>query len=143
MKSSIIRQQFLDFFQSKQHKIVPSAPLVNKNDPTLMFTNSGMVQFKDYFLGNGTPVAPRIADTQKCLRVSGKHNDLGDVGFDGTHHTMFEMLGNWSFGDYYKQEQIAWMWEFLTVELGLDPKRLYFTCFRGNIDLKIPKEIYL
>ncbi len=132
MTSHEIRQAFLDFFKSKQHKIVPSAPLVLKNDPTLMFTNSGMVQFKDFFLGNGTPPAPRIADTQKCLRVSGKHNDLEDVGFDGTHHTMFEMLGNWSFGDYFKEEAIAWSWELLTEVLGLQPDRLYATVFGGD-----------
>ncbi len=132
MTSKEIRQAFLDFFKSKQHKIVPSAPLVLKNDPTLMFTNSGMVQFKDYFLGNGTPPAPRIADTQKCLRVSGKHNDLEDVGFDGTHHTMFEMLGNWSFGDYFKEDAISWSWELLTKVLGLQPDRLYATVFGGD-----------
>lgn len=132
MTSKEIRQAFLDFFKSKQHKIVPSAPLVLKNDPTLMFTNSGMVQFKDFFLGNGTPPAPRIADTQKCLRVSGKHNDLEDVGFDGTHHTMFEMLGNWSFGDYFKEDAIAWSWELLTQVLGLQPDRLYATVFGGD-----------
>jgi alanyl-tRNA synthetase len=132
MTSHEIRQSFLDFFKSKQHKIVPSAPLVLKNDPTLMFTNSGMVQFKDYFLGNGTPPSVRIADTQKCLRVSGKHNDLEDVGFDGTHHTMFEMLGNWSFGDYFKKDAIAWSWEFLTVTLALPKDRLYATVFGGD-----------
>ncbi|MBK7873888.1 MAG: alanine--tRNA ligase [Saprospiraceae bacterium] len=132
MTSHEIRNAFLDFFRSKGHKIVPSAPLVLKNDPTLMFTNSGMVQFKDYFLGNGTPPAPRIADTQKCLRVSGKHNDLEDVGFDGTHHTMFEMLGNWSFGDYFKEDAIAWSWELLTKVLGLQPDRLYATVFGGD-----------
>ena len=132
MTSKEIRQAFLDFFKSKQHKIVPSAPLVLKNDPTLLFTNSGMVQFKDFFLGNGTPPAPRIADTQKCLRVSGKHNDLEDVGFDGTHHTMFEMLGNWSFGDYFKEDAIAWSWELLTQVLGLQPDRLYATVFGGD-----------
>jgi alanyl-tRNA synthetase len=132
MTSHEIRQAFLDFFKSKQHKIVPSAPLVLKNDPTLMFTNSGMVQFKDFFLGNGTPPSVRIADTQKCLRVSGKHNDLEDVGFDGTHHTMFEMLGNWSFGDYFKREAIDWSWEFLTGTLGLPKDRLYATVFGGD-----------
>ncbi len=132
MTSREIRKAFLDFFKSKGHKIVPSAPLVLKNDPTLMFTNSGMVQFKDYFLGNGTPPSVRIADTQKCLRVSGKHNDLEDVGFDGTHHTMFEMLGNWSFGDYFKAEAIDWSWELLNKVLGLPADRLYATVFGGD-----------
>ena len=132
MTSHEIRRAFLDFFESKKHKIVPSAPLVLKNDPTLMFTNSGMVQFKDYFLGNGTPVSPRIADTQKCLRVSGKHNDLEDVGFDGTHHTLFEMLGNWSFGDYFKEDAISWSWELLHHVLGLHKDRLYATVFGGD-----------
>jgi alanyl-tRNA synthetase len=132
MTSHEIRQQFLDFFRSKGHLIVPSAPLVLKNDPTLMFTNSGMVQFKDFFLGNGVPPSKRIADTQKCLRVSGKHNDLEDVGFDGTHHTMFEMLGNWSFGDYFKEEAIAWSWELLTDVLKIPKDRLYATVFGGD-----------
>jgi alanyl-tRNA synthetase len=132
MTAQEIRQRFLDFFASKGHKIVPSAPIVSKNDPTLMFTNAGMNQFKDYFLGNKTPEATRIADTQKCLRVSGKHNDLEEVGRDGYHHTMFEMLGNWSFGDYFKEEAIAWAWELLTKEYGLDPGRLYVSIFEGD-----------
>ena len=132
MTSTEIRQQFLDFFASKQHKIVPSAPIVNKDDPTLMFTNAGMNQFKDYFLGNRDPKASRIADTQKCLRVSGKHNDLEEVGRDSYHHTMFEMLGNWSFGDYFKEEAIEWAWELLTKVFGIDPDRLYVSVFEGD-----------
>lgn len=132
MKSNDIRSKFLHFFQSKQHKIVPSAPLVLKDDPTLMFSNSGMTQFKDYFLGYQTPVADRIADTQKCLRVSGKHNDLDDVGKDTYHHTMFEMLGNWSFGDYFKKEAIAWSWELLTKEFGISKDSIYVTIFEGD-----------
>jgi alanyl-tRNA synthetase len=132
MTSAEIRQQFLDFFASKQHKIVPSAPIVVKNDPTLLFTNAGMNQFKDYFLGNKKPEFTRIADTQKCLRVSGKHNDLEEVGVDTYHHTMFEMLGNWSFGDYFKAEAIAWSWELLTEVYKLDKNRLYVTVFEGD-----------
>src|SRR5574343_1811100 len=131
MKSQDIRKAYLNFFESKGHLIVPSAPIVLKDDPTLMFNNSGMAQFKEYFLGNGTPKSPRIADTQKCLRVSGKHNDLEDVGFDTYHHTMFEMLGNWSFGDYFKKEAIEWAWEYLTEVLKLDKDRLYVTVFEG------------
>ena len=132
MNANQIRQKFFDFFESKQHKIVPSAPLVVKDDPTLMFTNAGMNQFKDYFLGDKTPEIRRIADTQKCLRVSGKHNDLEEVGRDSYHHTMFEMLGNWSFGDYFKKEAIDWAWELLIKEFGLDPNRMYATVFGGD-----------
>ncbi len=138
MDSGSIRQKFLDFFASKGHTIVPSAPLVLKNDPTLLFTNSGMVQFKDCFLGNATPRSPRIADTQKCLRVSGKHNDLEEVGIDTYHHTMFEMLGNWSFGDYFKKDAIAWAWELLTAEYKLPKDRLYFSVFGGDKDDNLP-----
>ncbi|MBL0743791.1 alanine--tRNA ligase [Chryseolinea lacunae] len=138
MDSGSIRRKFLDFFASKGHTIVPSAPLVLKNDPTLLFTNSGMVQFKDYFLGNAVPKSPRIADTQKCLRVSGKHNDLEEVGIDTYHHTMFEMLGNWSFGDYFKKEAIAWAWELLTVEYNLPKDRLYVSVFGGDKDDNLP-----
>ena len=132
MDSGSIRRKFLDFFASKGHTIVPSAPLVLKNDPTLLFTNSGMVQFKDFFLGNATSKSQRIADTQKCLRVSGKHNDLEEVGIDTYHHTMFEMLGNWSFGDYFKKEAIEWAWELLTEEYKLPKDRLYVTVFEGD-----------
>ncbi len=138
MKSQEIRKAFLQFFESKGHLIVPSAPIVLKDDPTLMFNNSGMAQFKEYFLGNATPKSNRIADTQKCLRVSGKHNDLEDVGFDTYHHTMFEMLGNWSFGDYFKKEAIAWAWEFLTGVLKLDKDRLYVSVFEGNPSEGVP-----
>ncbi len=140
MTAAQIRQAYLDFFKSKGHQIVPSAPIVVKNDPTLLFTNAGMNQFKDYFLGNGTPVNPRIADTQKCLRVSGKHNDLEEVGVDTYHHTMFEMLGNWSFGDYFKKEAIAWSWELLTEVYKLDKDRLYVTIFEGDAKENLPKD---
>lgn len=132
MTSKEIRNTFLEFFRSKGHVIVPSAPLVIKNDPTLMFTNAGMNQFKDYFLGNKPAPDPRVADTQKCLRVSGKHNDLEEVGIDTYHHTMFEMLGNWSFGDYFKEEAIAWAWELLTEVYKLPKERLYVTIFEGD-----------
>lgn len=132
MESGEIRRLFLEFFKQKGHQIVPSAPLVLKNDPTLLFTNSGMVQFKDYFLGNTTPKSNRIADTQKCLRVSGKHNDLEEVGIDTYHHTMFEMLGNWSFGDYFKKEAIEWAWELLTEVYKLPKDRLYVSVFGGD-----------
>ncbi|MCZ8197420.1 MAG: alanine--tRNA ligase [Flavobacterium sp.] len=138
MKSQDIRKAYLNFFESKGHLIVPSAPIVLKDDPTLMFNNSGMAQFKEYFLGNGTPKSKRIADTQKCLRVSGKHNDLEDVGFDTYHHTMFEMLGNWSFGDYFKKDALAWAWEFLTEVLKLDKDRLYVSVFEGNPAENVP-----
>lgn len=132
MTSAEIREQFLKFFESKGHKIVPSAPMIVKNDPTLMFTNAGMNQFKDIFLGNTPPFAKRATDSQKCLRVSGKHNDLEEVGHDTYHHTMFEMLGNWSFGDYFKNEAIEWAWELLTKVFKLNPDRLYATVFEGN-----------
>lgn len=140
MTSAEIRQHFLDFFKSKKHAIVPSAPIVIKNDPTLLFTNAGMNQFKDYFLGNKNPENKRIADTQKCLRVSGKHNDLEEVGVDTYHHTMFEMLGNWSFGDYFKTEAIAWSWELLTDVYKLDKERLYVTIFEGDEKEGLPKD---
>ena len=132
MESNKIRQAFLDFFQSKAHTIVPSAPMVVKGDPTLMFTNAGMNQFKDIFLGNAPRQTPRAADTQKCLRVSGKHNDLEEVGHDTYHHTMFEMLGNWSYGDYFKKEAIEWAWELLTEVYKLDKSRMYATVFEGS-----------
>ncbi len=132
--SKEIRAAFLDFFKEKQHQIVNSAPMVVKGDPTLMFTNAGMNQFKDWFLGNEPVKWSRVADTQKCLRVSGKHNDLEEVGLDTYHHTMFEMLGNWSFGDYFKKDAIDWAWEFLVTRMGIDPERLYATVFEGSAD---------
>ena len=135
-----IRQQFLDFFLNKEHAIVPSAPIVLKDDPTLLFTNAGMNQFKDYFLGNKPAPFKRAADTQKCLRVSGKHNDLEEVGVDTYHHTMFEMLGNWSFGDYFKKEAIAWSWELLTEVYKLDKDKLYVTIFEGDAKEGLPKD---
>jgi len=133
-----IREKFLKFFEGKGHKIVPSAPIVLKDDPTLMFTNAGMNQFKDYFLGNKIAEHKRVVDTQKCLRVSGKHNDLEEVGVDHYHHTMFEMMGNWSFGEYFKTEAIAWSWEFLTEVLGLEKDRLYASVFEGDKEDGIP-----
>jgi len=140
MNSNELRQRFFGFFRSKEHEIVPSAPMVIKNDPTLMFTNAGMNQFKDIFLGNELPKFNRIANSQKCLRVSGKHNDLEEVGHDTYHHTMFEMLGNWSFGDYFKKEAIEWAWEFLTAELGIPADRLYATVFEGNAGENVPRD---
>ena len=131
MTAKEIRQKYLEFFASKGHTIVPSAPRVIKNDPTLMFTNAGMNQFKDIFLGNTAPKFPRATDSQKCLRVSGKHNDLEEVGHDTYHHTMFEMLGNWSFGDYFKVEAIDWAWELLTEVYKIDRTKLYATVFEG------------
>ena len=145
MTSKEIRNQFLDFFKEKGHKIVPSAPMVIKDDPTLMFTNAGMNQFKEFFLGNTVAKNPRIADSQKCLRVSGKHNDLEEVGKDTYHHTMFEMLGNWSFGDYFKKEAIQWAWEFLTEVCKIDKNSLYVSVFEGSDDadnLKMDTEAF-
>ena len=144
MNAQEIRRQFFDFFESKKHQIVASAPIVIKDDPTLLFTNAGMNQFKEFFLGNGIPKHNRIADTQKCLRVSGKHNDLEEVGKDTTHHTFFEMMGNWSFGDYFKKEAIAWAWELLTEVYGIDPEKLYVTVFEGDKSdqLSIDQEAY-
>lgn len=144
MKSQDIRAKFLSFFEEKKHGIVPSASMVLKNDPTLMFVNSGMAPFKEYFLGNAKPKHNRIADTQKCLRVSGKHNDLDEVGYDMYHHTFFEMLGNWSFGDYFKKEAIAWAWELLTQVYGIDKNDLYVTVFEGDAadNLPIDKDAY-
>ncbi len=138
MESSKIRQEFLDFFASKAHTIVPSAPMVVKGDPTLMFTNAGMNQFKDIFLGNVEKKFSRAADTQKCLRVSGKHNDLEEVGHDTYHHTMFEMLGNWSFGDYFKEDAIAWAWELLVDRYGMDKSRIYASVFEGSEEDGVP-----
>ena len=138
MESNKIRRAFLDFFESKGHVIVPSAPMVVKGDPTLMFTNAGMNQFKDIFLGNAPRKYPRAADTQKCLRVSGKHNDLEEVGHDTYHHTMFEMLGNWSYGDYFKKEAIEWAWELLHGVYKLPADRMYATVFEGSEEDGVP-----
>tara|TARA_E500000318_G_scaffold49470_1_gene46441 strand:+ start:137 stop:2749 length:2613 start_codon:yes stop_codon:yes gene_type:complete len=138
MTSQEVRNQFLNFFKEKNHKIVPSAPMVTKDDPTLMFTNAGMNQFKEYFLGNSVPKSKRLTDTQKCLRVSGKHNDLEEVGKDTYHHTMFEMLGNWSIGDYFKKEAIAWAWELLTEVYKIDEDSLYVSVFEGSEDDNLP-----
>jgi len=144
MNAQKIRQHFFDFFESKKHQIVSSSPIVIKDDPTLLFTNAGMNQFKEFFLGNGKSKHNRIADTQKCLRVSGKHNDLEEVGKDTYHHTMFEMLGNWSFGDYFKKEAIAWAWEILTEVYKIDQSKLYVTVFEGDQGdgLKLDQEAY-
>lgn len=138
MKSKKIREKFLSFFEGKEHKVVRSAPMVIKNDPTLMFTNAGMNQFKDYFLGDKEASDVRVTDSQKCLRVSGKHNDLEEVGLDSYHHTMFEMLGNWSFGDYFKEEAIGWAWELLVTEYGIDADRLYVSIFEGDDSDHLP-----
>ena len=140
MSSKDLRQQFLDFFRSKGHSIVASAPMVIKNDPTLMFTNAGMNQFKDIFLGHRKAEHKRVANSQKCLRVSGKHNDLEEVGHDTYHHTMFEMLGNWSFGDYFKEEVILLAWELLVHKLGIPEDRLYATVFEGSAEESVPRD---
>ena len=140
MKSKEIRQKFLDFFESKNHNILPSSSMVIKDDPSLMFTNAGMNQFKDYFLGNTNPKYTRVCDTQKCLRVSGKHNDLEEVGYDTYHHTMFEMLGNWSFGDYFKKDAIKWAWELLTEVYQIDKDRFYISIFEGSKEDNLQKD---
>src|SRR6056300_88756 len=140
MKSKDIRSQFLTFFESKKHQVLQSAPMVVKDDPSLLFVNSGMAPFKAFFLGQDTPPNNRVADTQKCLRVSGKHNDLEEVGYDTYHHTLFEMLGNWSFGDYFKKEAIAWAWELLTEVYKIDKNNLYVTVFEGNEEDNLPMD---
>ena len=141
MTSSEIRRTFLDFFLSKNHKIVPSSSLISKDDPSLMFVNAGMNPFKDIFIGSKKSESSRVANTQKCLRVSGKHNDLEEVGLDTYHHTLFEMLGNWSFGDYFKEDAIDWAWELLTKVYGLDKNRIYITVFEGDLKDGIKRDI--
>ena len=140
MDANKVRALFFKFYQSKQHQIICSAPMVVQNDPTLMFTNAGMNPFKDIFLGNSSAKDKRVANSQNCLRVSGKHNDLEEVGYDTYHHTMFEMLGNWSFGDYFKEDAIAWSWEFLTEVCNLDKDRLYVTVFEGAKEDDLTKD---
>src|SRR4030043_1815003 len=140
MKAQELRQLFFEFFREKGHEIVPSAPMVIKNDPSLMFTNAGMNQFKDIFLGNSQSKYSRVANSQKCLRVSGKHNDLEEVGHDTYHHTIFAMLGNWSFGDYFKKEAIFWAWEFLVKRLGIPEERIYSTVFEGSSEENVPRD---
>ena len=140
MTANEIRESFKQFFEQKGHKIVPSAPMVVKDDPTLMFTNAGMNQWKDIILGTRDPEPRRRADSQKCLRVSGKHNDLEEVGHDTYHHTMFEMLGNWSFGDYFKEGAIDMAWEYLVDVLHLDPKDLYVTVFEGSPEENLERD---
>jgi alanyl-tRNA synthetase len=144
MNSQETREKFLKFFKEKDHKIVPSAPMVIKDDPTLLFTNAGMNQFKEFFLGNSVAKHTRVADTQKCLRVSGKHNDLEEVGKDTYHHTMFEMLGNWSFGDYFKEDAIRWAWQLLTEVFQIDRESLYVSVFEGSKEdgLEMDKEAF-
>ena len=141
MKSIELRKKFIDFFKSKDHVFIPSSPIVLKNDPTLLFVNAGMNQFKDYFLGNQVITDSKVVNSQKCLRVSGKHNDLEEVGHDTYHHTMFEMLGNWSFGDYFKQEAIQLAWGFLTEELKIPTDRLYVTYFQGDKKEKLDSDL--
>src|SRR5690606_11634415 len=140
MKSQDVRTQFLDFFKERQHQVVPSAPMVIKDDPSLMFTNAGMHQFKEFFLGNTVPKSKRATDTQKCLRVSGKHNDLEEVGMDTYHHTMFEMLGDWSFGDYFNKEAVEWAWELLTEVYKIDKESLYVTIFEGDESERLERD---
>ena len=140
MNSNEVRNKFLNFFEKKNHTIGKSSPIVSKNDPSLMFINSGMAPFKDYFLNRENPQNKRIVNSQKCLRVSGKHNDLSEVGHDTYHHTFFEMLGNWSFGDYFKEEAINWAWELLTKEYGINPEDLYVTVFKGSKDDEVSED---